>query len=56
MMGFGKVTTGKTPKTSKIQIIAKNVVKLVVGEGPFSNNLVVSSTFIIGGLCKTSLM
>lgn len=57
MMGFDKVTTGKTPKTSKIQIIAKKVDRRFVDEGRFfNNNRVVSSTFIIGTLCKTSLL
>lgn len=47
MIGFGKVTTGKTPKTSRIQIIAKKVDKPSEEEVGLSNKTVVSSTFIL---------
>lgn len=47
MIGFGKVTTGKTPNISNMQIIANKVDKALVEQVRFSSNAVVSSTFIV---------
>lgn len=47
MMGFGKVITGKTPKISKTQKIAKRVDKPLVLELRRPTKAVVSSAFIL---------
>lgn len=47
MIGFGKVTTGKTPKISNMQIIPNKVDKALVERVRFSSSAVLSSTFIV---------